>query len=674
MSETYIVTAKTVDEAIEIAKREYEDAEHEVSYDIIDMPKKGFLGIGARDAKIKITVSRIEKVELGSLVDEIRSMKTITDRGNNGTRQNHHEQGQNVKPHAKQNSSSQPAQPKQNAQPAQPKQKTQPAQPKQNAQPVQPKQKTQPAQPKQNAQPAQPKQNTKPETKPETKVEPKVQPKTEAKPQPKKEAKPETKPETKVEAKVNEVKPETKAEAKPQTKPEPKVEAKVENKVEPKAEPKAETKAESAPETQAYKSHLGNEVKQKNRRNEIKPKNADVIPSSQVTVAEPMGLSDFSGEKKEGFGSSDGESSYRRMSNDIRKKPRAAQTAVTDPAKANRDALRALTINVDEHLTSETDENTASAAETVSAPEEKVNANVNVNVNVKKSSSQRRRDNRRNENRMPTASEETEVTEGNADEQTNTPAVPEEKRVKEGVTQAEMDYALDFANTLLKNMKLDATAVQADANGEEYVMNGDANVYPKINITGSDTGILIGHHGETLDAIQYLANLTALRKSKQGDGDYVKIVVDIEGYREKREETLRALARRMAAKAVKFKRNVFLEPMNAYERRIIHSELQSYDKVSTHSVGTDKDRKIIITYEGADKREYVKKKPEGDGASANASVNAVKEKRRPKKPTRLPIDKLTDLLESREDAAETVVSEATEAVETAEAVSETSEE
>ena len=227
-----------------------------------------------------------------------------------------------------------------------------------------------------------------------------------------------------------------------------------------------------------------------------------------------------------------------------------------------------------------------------------------------------------------------------------------------------MDYALDFANTLLENMKLDAKAVQADANGDEYIINGEANVYPRINIIGADTGILIGHHGETLDAIQYLVNLSALRKSKQKDGDYVKIVVDIEGYREKREETLRTLARRMAARAVKYKRNVFLEPMNAYERRIIHSELQSFENVSTHSVGADKDRKIIITYEGPDKRERPERRRQPADVAATEAVDesAVEtvedsaqafirneEKRRPKKPVKLPIDKLTDLLESRED-------------------------
>lgn len=85
MSETYIITAKTVDEAIAIANREYADADHEVAYDIIDMPKKGIFGIGARDAKIKITVSKVQKVDLGSLVDDIRSMKTLTDRGGSRT-------------------------------------------------------------------------------------------------------------------------------------------------------------------------------------------------------------------------------------------------------------------------------------------------------------------------------------------------------------------------------------------------------------------------------------------------------------------------------------------------------------------------------------------------------------------------------------------------------------
>ena len=193
-----------------------------------------------------------------------------------------------------------------------------------------------------------------------------------------------------------------------------------------------------------------------------------------------------------------------------------------------------------------------------------------------------------------------------------------ESRKKVGVTAAEMEHALAFVTTLLANMQIDAKAVALPCpEGEEYEVTDDANIYPAMEIVGEGTGILIGHHGETLDAIQYLLNLAAIRHSDNPAGDYVKISLDIENYRAKREETLRSLARRMAARALKYKRNVFLEPMNAYERRIIHSELQSVENVSTHSVGTDKNRKIIITYEGPDKvfddRRRLSDKPEGSG-------------------------------------------------------------
>ncbi len=175
---------------------------------------------------------------------------------------------------------------------------------------------------------------------------------------------------------------------------------------------------------------------------------------------------------------------------------------------------------------------------------------------------------------------------------------PEPPRL-EFVTPEEMQFALDFANTLLQNMSLPARAEHnPDARGMEIP---EGMVAARIEIKGDDSGILIGHHGETLDAIQYLVNLCASRKSASAKREFVKISVDIEGYREKREETLRALARRMAAKAVKNRRNVVLEPMNPYERRIIHSEVQGFENVSTHSVGSDENRKIVITYEGADK-------------------------------------------------------------------------
>lgn len=176
------------------------------------------------------------------------------------------------------------------------------------------------------------------------------------------------------------------------------------------------------------------------------------------------------------------------------------------------------------------------------------------------------------------------------------------------VTEEEKKFALEFVTTLLKDMEINATAAfdGTESAGE------DRAAYPRLVISGEGAGILIGHHGETLDAIQHLVNLSALRRGGNTQKEFVKIVVDIEGYREKREETLRALARRMASKAKKYRRNVLLEPMNPYERRIIHSELQGVENISTHSVGSDDNRKIVITYEGADKIERRSRRPHAE--------------------------------------------------------------
>ena len=179
-----------------------------------------------------------------------------------------------------------------------------------------------------------------------------------------------------------------------------------------------------------------------------------------------------------------------------------------------------------------------------------------------------------------------------------------ESEMRRGVSADEMNFAVEFVSRMIANMNLKATASPVDPGDIEFVKSDGADVYPEISITGEDTGVLIGHHGETLDSIQYLVNLAIYRNEKKSEGtsrDRSKITVDIEGYRAKREETLRSLARRMAARTVKYKKNMFLEPMNPYERRIIHSELQDYPDVATHSVGSDTNRKIIITYEGADK-------------------------------------------------------------------------
>lgn len=147
--------------------------------------------------------------------------------------------------------------------------------------------------------------------------------------------------------------------------------------------------------------------------------------------------------------------------------------------------------------------------------------------------------------------------------------------------------ALDFINKLLADMNITADVTMTDGeNGEK-----------RINVTGESAAILIGHHGDTLDSLQYLANLAANKKVDGKKGTYVRVTIDVEGYRAKREETLRALARRMAAKVQKYKKSVMLEPMNPYERRIIHSEIQNIEGVSTNSIGSENNRKIVIFLE-----------------------------------------------------------------------------
>ena len=155
----------------------------------------------------------------------------------------------------------------------------------------------------------------------------------------------------------------------------------------------------------------------------------------------------------------------------------------------------------------------------------------------------------------------------------------EPKIVKDGE-----DVSFDFVKTLISDIGLAAEASLFSCEDGTR----------RIIISGDDASTLIGHHGDTLDALQYLANLASTRKNINGERDKSRVTIDIEGYRAKREDTLRALARRMAAKALRNKRSVMLEPMSAYERRIIHSEIQNIEGVSTNSIGSDNNRKIVI--------------------------------------------------------------------------------
>ena len=116
-----------------------------------------------------------------------------------------------------------------------------------------------------------------------------------------------------------------------------------------------------------------------------------------------------------------------------------------------------------------------------------------------------------------------------------------------------------------------------------------------INVNGDENrlGILIGKRGVTLDSIQYILNLIVNKKSSR----YIRVSLDSSGYREKRKETLTNLAEKMAKKVIKTERSVRLEPMNSYERKIIHTALQDFEGVLTHSEGKDPFRKVVIQKE-----------------------------------------------------------------------------
>lgn len=115
----------------------------------------------------------------------------------------------------------------------------------------------------------------------------------------------------------------------------------------------------------------------------------------------------------------------------------------------------------------------------------------------------------------------------------------------------------------------------------------------EVKLDGPNMGAVIGRRGETLDAIQHLVNYAVNR----GSDKRMHISVDAEGYRSKREESLVHLAHKMAAKAIKYKRSMALEPMNSYERHVIHTALQDYEGVSTSSTGVEPNRRVVVNYE-----------------------------------------------------------------------------
>ncbi len=158
-----------------------------------------------------------------------------------------------------------------------------------------------------------------------------------------------------------------------------------------------------------------------------------------------------------------------------------------------------------------------------------------------------------------------------------------------------VDYTYDFLNDMFKAMGIE---VKSDINYDAEARNMD------ISFAGDEMGILIGKRGQTLDSLQYIISLVVNKESEA----YVRVKVDTENYRERRKETLETLAKNIAYKVKRTRRSVALEPMNPYERRIIHSALQ-YDKyVDTHSEGEEPYRKVVVTLKryNKDRRDYHK--------------------------------------------------------------------
>ena len=156
-----------------------------------------------------------------------------------------------------------------------------------------------------------------------------------------------------------------------------------------------------------------------------------------------------------------------------------------------------------------------------------------------------------------------------------------------------LDDTYEFLNKMFAAMNMEVKS-EIDYNEENRTMN--------IDFSGDEMGILIGKRGQTLDSLQYLISLVV---NKESDA-YIKVKVDTEDYRERRKQTLENLAKNLSYKVKLTRRPVTLEPMNPYERRIIHSALQNDRYVETHSEGDEPYRKVVITLKRRENREYRK--------------------------------------------------------------------
>ena len=163
------------------------------------------------------------------------------------------------------------------------------------------------------------------------------------------------------------------------------------------------------------------------------------------------------------------------------------------------------------------------------------------------------------------------------------PEAPKEPKVFAPVEAGSVEEQIEvFIKGLLEHMGSQAVP---------HAVKREENTY-HVELVGEDLGYLIGRRGDTLDAIQHLANYS-INRSVDG---YIRINVDAEEYRAKREDSLRKYARKKAQQVLKARRRTTLEPMNAYERHLIHSALQDMDNITTHSTGTEPNRRVVIEY------------------------------------------------------------------------------
>jgi len=160
--------------------------------------------------------------------------------------------------------------------------------------------------------------------------------------------------------------------------------------------------------------------------------------------------------------------------------------------------------------------------------------------------------------------------------------------VKVSAPEAPVDEAADYAavRSFLTGL-LEHMGIEAEINMSEREGGGIA-----VDLAGPGMGAVIGRRGETLDAIQHLTNYAV----NHGSEKHLRVSVDAENYRAKREESLTKLAEKMAEKAIKYKRSMALEPMNSYERHVIHTALQNYEGVTTASTGTEPNRRVVVSY------------------------------------------------------------------------------